>query len=135
VPSQTVDISDVPFSLPKIVELHRRDSQMACSCDLYGCVQVLLGRLFFPRLFSSLHNALFGSSGFNIGEQDLRRMLEQFLPPSDNKLLLDLQQEVFSRLSSFAESVRALGNVSLAVLIFTGIALRLLLFLSTGTAG
>ena len=53
----------------------------------------------------------------------LRRMLEQFLPSSDNKPLLDLQQEVFSRLSSFAESVRALGNVSLAVLIFTGIAL------------
>ena len=72
---------------------------------------------------SALVFAIFGSSGFNIGEQDLRRMLEQFLPPSDNKLLLDLQQEVFSRLSSFAESVRALGNVSLAVLIFTGIAL------------
>ena len=72
---------------------------------------------------SALVFAIFGSSGFNIGEQDLRRMLEQLLPPSENKLLLDLQQEVFSKLSSLAESVRALGNVSLAVLIFTGIAL------------
>ena len=67
--------------------------------------------------------AIFGASGFNIGEQDLQRVLQQLLPPGNNKLLLDLQTEVVSKLSTFGESVRALGKVSLAILIFTGIAL------------
>ncbi len=72
---------------------------------------------------SALVFAIFGASGFNLGEKDLRLILDQLLPPTENQLLENLQQEVFSKLSLFGESVRALGDISLAVLIFTGIAL------------
>ena len=61
--------------------------------------------------------------GFEIDEGQLQRMLENILPPNEGELLLNLKFQVFQYLVQFGRSVRELSTVSLAIVVFTGIAL------------
>lgn len=76
---------------------------------------------------TALTFAIFGASGFNIRPDELQtflqRILSQVLPPNQNELLGKLHSEVINNLTNLGNAVRELGTVSLAVLIFTGIAL------------
>jgi YihY family inner membrane protein len=76
---------------------------------------------------TALTFALFGAGGFNIRPEELQmfleRILSQVLPPNQNELLAKLHSEVINNLTNLGNAVRELGTVSLAVLIFTGIAL------------
>lgn len=67
------------------------------------------------------------SSGFQLGDKNekIRFLVEKLLPPSSDgsELLLTLQNQVVEYLTNLANGVLELGNVSVIILVFTGIAL------------
>ena len=65
--------------------------------------------------------------GFGMDQADvsnqIQRLLNQVLPPDENELLQNLQNQVFSYINLFSGTVRSLGVVSIGILIFTSVAL------------
>jgi YihY family inner membrane protein len=66
-------------------------------------------------------------SGFNIDsnfvDERFGTLLEQLLPPDEDEILADLKEQLSAYLLDLGEVVRALGLLSLPVLVFSGIAL------------
>lgn len=66
-------------------------------------------------------------SGFNIDsnfvDERFGSLLEQLLPPGEDEILSNLKDQLSAYLLELGEVVRALGLLSLPVLVFTGIAL------------
>jgi YihY family inner membrane protein len=66
-------------------------------------------------------------SGFNVDsnfvDERFGSLLEQLLPPDEDEILVNLKEQLSLYLLELGEVVRALGILSLPVLVFTGIAL------------
>lgn len=65
---------------------------------------------------------VFGLNEEQLGHA-LQTILEQMLPPIENDQLRQLKEQVVEYLSLFGQNARALNTISIAVLVFTGIAL------------
>lgn len=86
--------------------------------------------LAYTSLFAIVPGAalIFGlSSGFNIDstfvDEKFGSLLENLLPPNEDELLSNLKDQVLIYLKQLSDVVRALGLLSLPVLVFSGIAL------------